>query len=104
MEKENNGTFQCRCPGTMSDRVEEECGDFMKIAHSAIIAKLIRCLSEWRRVCGQQSGKQMAQEEQDVEEAVGKQLRELEKFEAENRTKYCDIDVWMILIEHGWIR
>ena len=88
----------------MSDWVEEEYGDFMKIAHSAIIAKLIRCLSEWGKVCGQQSGKQATQEERNVEEAVGKQLHELEKFEAENRTKHCDVDVWMILIEHGWIR
>ena len=96
--------FQCRCPGTMSEWVEEEGGDFMKIAHSAIIAKLMRCLSEWRKISGQQNEDRPTEEKRKAEEAVGNQLRELEKFEAENRTKHCGIDVWMILIEYGWIR
>ena len=113
MEEKNNGTkryeqseytFQCRCPGTMSDWVEEECGDFMKIAHSAIIAKLIRCLSEWREMSRHQNGEQQTQGEREMERAVENQLRELEKFEDENRTKHCGVDVWMILCEHGWIR
>ena len=68
-------TFQCKCPGTMSDWVEEEDGDFMKIAHSAIITKLIKCLSEWEKVCEQRSGEQMTQEERRLEGVVREQLR-----------------------------
>ena len=74
--------FQCKCPGTMSDWDEEQGGDFMKIAHSAIITKLIKCLSEWERGCEQRNKEQTTQEERRLEEVVGEQLRELEGFEA----------------------
>ena len=89
-------TFQCECPGTMLDWVEEEGGDWMRIAHSAIIAKLIQCLREWEKAREQRDRKRTTQEERRLAEMVGGQLRELEKFEAENENRYCDINVWMI--------
>ena len=96
-------TLQCKCPGTMSELDEEQDGDFMKIAHSAIITKLIECLAEWEKVREQRSREQTTQEERRLEGLVGEQLRELEGFEAENKNKHCDVNIWMILVEYGWI-
>ena len=70
----------------------------------SIIAYRYLTSREWRKMSRHQNGEQQTQGEREMERAVENQLRELEKFEDENRTKHCGIDVWMILCEHGWIR
>ena len=103
LREQGENTLQCKCPGTMSDWEEERDGNFMKIAHSAIITKLIKCLEEWKKVREQRSREQATQEERRLEGLVGEQLRELEGFEAENKNKHCDVNIWMILVKYGWI-
>ena len=75
MREQREYTLQCKCPGTMSDWDEEQDGNFMKIAHLAIITKLIKCLEEWEKVREQRSREQVTQEERRLEGLVGEQLR-----------------------------
>lgn len=104
--KQREYTFQCGCPGTMCDWAEEKAGEnaFMKIAHSAILTKIIQCLKEWEKTNEGQSPKQITQKAQRLTEMVNEQLRELEKFETENTDRHCDVNIWTTMAEYGWAR
>ena len=99
----------------------EEWGDWIRIAHIAIVGKMVEFLGEWKEVyvnIGLKSqdlrgnGKSeiswrdmewMTQRECRLAECIQEQLRELANFEDNNVGKHCKMDVRRILEEHGWM-
>ena len=112
--------IECHCPGTLVEEEEEECGDWMRIAHTSIVGKMLEFLDEWKEVyaCislgGQglrrngrsdvswQDMEWMIQRESQLTRCILEQLQELANFEELNVGKHCKMDVRPILEEHGW--
>ena len=122
-EKTKN-KVECLCPGTMIDQKEDRNGDWMKIAHTAIITKMIRCLAEWEEINtyiafksrktngsgnretswqGMDLSEGIKQRELWLARGVVDQLQELAQFELDNRGLHCGVDIWPILVDYGWV-
>ena len=123
--EEVENKVECLCPGTMMDRKEDRNGDWMRIAHTTIIDKLVRCLAEWEEmdihIAFRNNGEsgngnrntprrevnlseRIKQREIWLARGVMDQLQELAQFEINNRGLHCGVDVWPILVDYGWVK
>ena len=115
--------IECLCLGSMIDQEEDDSGNWMKIAHTTIITKMIQCLADWEKIHtyivlkgrgieGNGEGKtvwkdaewleRINQREMWLAKGVVDQLQELAQFELDNRGLHCEVDIWPILVDYGW--